>query len=131
MAGAAYVIFGSTSLPPVIDLAQTPADATLEGAAGNGFFGDAVASTDANGDGFGDVIVGAPFAPRPPDRERPGQLAGAVYVWFGGESLEHARDVSLGEVDLVIYGNEEFEGGDEPATTLPAATSTVTASATS
>ncbi len=112
-AGAAYVIFGSASLPSVIDLAATPADVTLTGAAGNSFFGDAVASTDANGDGFGDVIVGAPFAPRPPGLARPGQQAGAVYVWFGGDSFEGRRDVSSGEFDVIIYGKEEFEGGDE------------------
>ena len=112
-AGMVYVIFGRNSLPPVIDLAAKPADVTLTGAGANSFFGDAVASTDANGDGFGDVIVGAPFAPRPPDRARPGQQAGAVYVWFGGESFEGGRDVSRGEFDVVIYGKEEFEGGDE------------------
>ena len=111
--GAAYVIFGSPSLPAVIDLAQAAPGLTLTGSSGNGFFGDAVASTDVNGDGFGDIIVGAPFQPRPPDRDRPGQLAGAVYVWFGGETLQGARDVSAGQFDIVIYGEEEFEGGDE------------------
>lgn len=113
-AGAVYVIFGSGSLPGVIDLAQEEtADLTLTGASANSLFGDAVAATDANGDGLNDIIVGAPFQPRPLDRDRGGQLAGSVYVWFGGQSLRGARDVAVGQFDVVIYGEEEFQGGDE------------------
>ena len=112
-AGMAYVTYGSKSLPPTIDLAETAPGLTLAGSAGNSFFGDSVASTDVNGDGYSDVIVGAPFQPRPPDFERPGQQAGAVFVWYGSDSLIGTRDVSAGEFDIAIYGKEEFEGGDE------------------
>jgi hypothetical protein len=112
-AGAAYLIYGSESLPRTIDLAVDAPGLVLTGSTGNAFFGDAVASTDVNGDGFSDLIVGAPFQPRPADLARPGQQAGAVLVWYGSSSLEGGRDVSAGEFDVAIYGEEEFEGGDE------------------
>jgi hypothetical protein len=113
VAGAAYVIYGSTSLPPAIDLAETAPGLALTGSAGNAFFGDSVASTDVNGDGFSDLIIGAPFQARPANLARSGQQAGAVFVWYGSRSLAGARDVSAGEFDVAIYGEEEFEGGDE------------------
>ncbi len=111
--GAAYVIYGKASLPSVIDLAQNAPDVTMTGVNGNGFFGDSVASTDANGDGVSDVIIGSPFLARPADLPRPGQGAGGVFVFFGGDRLAGTHDASLGQYDFVVYGAEEFEGGDE------------------
>ncbi|HSP56456.1 MAG TPA: hypothetical protein VLS25_12815, partial [Dehalococcoidia bacterium] len=112
-AGAAYVIYGKASLPKVIDLAQTSPDAAMTGVNGNGFFGDSVASTDVNGDGISDVIVGSPFLVRPVDLPRPGQGAGGVFVFFGGDGLAGNHDAARGQYNLVVYGAEEFEGGDE------------------
>jgi hypothetical protein len=113
LSGAAYAISGRSQMPRVVDLAQGGADLTLSGGAGSSFFGDAIASTDANGDGVSDIIVGAPFAPRPPGSQRAGQQAGAVYVFFGSSSLSGVRDVAADQFDAVVYGEEEFEGGDE------------------
>ena len=113
MAGAAYVIFGRGDLPQTIDLAQTPADVTMDGGFSHSLFGDAVATGDMDGDGDAEVIIGSPFEPRPTGRERAGQLAGAAFVFHGGEALRGKRDTAAGEFDAVIYGKEEFEGGDE------------------
>lgn len=67
--GGAFVFFGQ----------QGGLDASrafpLLGADDNGYFGTSVASAgDFNGDGFDDVVVGAPGAPE----------GGVVYVYFGG-----------------------------------------------
>ncbi len=80
-AGSSYVVFGSASgIPATFDLAS------LDGT--NGFRLDAVASGDSsgrsvssagdvNGDGFDDLLVGAPFA------DPNGMSSGSGYVVFG------------------------------------------------
>jgi FG-GAP repeat protein/flagellar hook capping protein FlgD len=78
-AGRAYVFFGGPGADAVADL-------TLTGAAASNFFGMAVSSAgDVNGDGFDDVIVGAPFAP----------TGGRAYVFYGGQSPDAVADVTL------------------------------------
>lgn len=111
--GKTYVIYGGVQMPATIDLAETQADVTLIGAGVNSFFGDAVAATDVNGDGFADVIVGAPFANRPAGSENAGQQAGAAYVFFGGGQPAGTRDAGASDFDVAVYGKEVFEGGDE------------------
>ena len=113
LAGAAYVILGRASLPAVIDLAAGGADLTLLGGFSSGLFGDAVTAGDMDGDGADEIIIGSPFEPRPPDRDRGGQQAGAVFVFRGGDTIRGLRDTGAGDFDMVIYGKEEFEGGDE------------------
>eukprot|EP01030_Chromulinospumella_sphaerica_P019105 gene19105-biopygen16909 len=61
--GSAYVLFGTASGLPT-DLATTPLDGTngfhIRGANAGAFAGYSVASAgDFNGDGYGDLIVGA------------------------------------------------------------------------
>jgi hypothetical protein len=40
-------------------------------------------------------------------------MAGAAFVFFGGDNPPSARDTAQGQYDLAFYGAEEFEGGDE------------------
>ena len=80
LAGETYVIFGSSSPPPIIDLDKVSADITIYGDDADDMSGYALASGDVNGDGYDDVIIGAPYA-RPPGRPD----AGKTYVIFGGE----------------------------------------------
>ena len=89
--GAAYVVFGSRSgfgAPDasgrsVIDLSSLSAKSgfVLQGDAGGDLFGiRAETAGDVNGDGFDDLIVGAPLG------DDAGSAAGEAYVVFGASS---------------------------------------------
>ncbi len=93
-AGKSYVIFGKPdwSTTPTIILSDTLSTTnpgvggfTILGQVANDGSGRSVSSAgDVNGDGFDDLIVGAPFAaPGSPARN----YAGKSYVIFGGSSL--------------------------------------------
>ncbi len=96
-AGEAYVVFGQTGAR---EASLDPADLDgsdgfiVEGVYENGFAGFGLAGAgDLNGDGFGDIVVGAYAAPRPdlgPD--------GAAYVIFGTDQGFPAR-FNLGDLD--------------------------------
>jgi hypothetical protein len=99
--GAAYVYLGSAA-----GLATEPAFtfAGFDGA--NARFGAAVASAgDLNGDGFGDVIVGAPLA---------GDLdSGDAYVYFGSASgLSATPGLSLSSPGANEFGTSVANAGD-------------------
>lgn len=92
-AGAAYVVFGSAAGPgATLSLASLDGanGFRIEGAAANDAFGYAVsAAGDLNGDGFGDLVIGAPQAD-PSGRD----WAGSAYVVFGKAS-GFAADLDL------------------------------------
>ena len=86
--GASYVVFGAASFAASLDLS------TLDGTNGfvlNGFydpatFGYSVSGAgDVNGDGYDDVLIGAP---------RAANYAGESYVVFGGASFSASLDLS-------------------------------------
>ncbi len=88
--GRAYVYLGSAS-----GLGTTPAW-TAESDQTDARFGDSVASAgDVNGDGFGDVIVGAPFFSNGENRE------GRAYVYLGSASGLAASAAWTAESDRV------------------------------
>lgn len=80
-AGAAYIILGSTVFPPSVDL-RLPFQTKyvkVAGAAGGDLAGSAVAGAgDVNGDGFDDVLVGAPRA-----SNRGRSNSGSAYLVLG------------------------------------------------
>lgn len=80
--GRAYVYFGG----PGSD--NTP-DVILNGETTYGGFGQSVgAAGDVNGDGYDDIIVGAPVADFPSNE-------GAAYVFFGGAAPDSIYDLRL------------------------------------
>lgn len=78
-AGRAYIFYGG---PWLIGVGADQADVVLTGSAAGDEFGEAVAGLgDADGDGFADVLVGAPLREGPP-----GPDSGAIYRYYGGAS---------------------------------------------
>jgi hypothetical protein len=107
-AGSVYIIFGRKDLPATLDTAVSRAggvDITVFGAADGDRFGFSLAAGDVNGDGFTDLLVGAPNATAPSQHH-----SGAVFVFLGGYSFgaSPVLDLTQGNsADLTIYG-----GGD-------------------
>jgi hypothetical protein len=100
-AGRAYIYFGGrafNSIPDVI----------LTGAAALDFFGTSVAAAgDVNGDGFADVIVGAP------GNDARGTNAGRAYIYFGGVNMNNTADVILTGAGVGDnFGNSVSTAGD-------------------
>ncbi|MCC6831703.1 MAG: FG-GAP repeat protein [Thermoleophilia bacterium] len=81
-AGSAYIVFGGSARTP-LDLASLgDRGIRIDGAAANDLLGSAVAGVgDVNGDGFADVVVGAPLAD---NNGRTG--SGSAYVVLGSAS---------------------------------------------
>ena len=99
--GAAYVVFGSTAPASKILLSDVESGyggVVLSGGESFAYAGFSVSGAgDINGDGFADVIVGAP---RSNDN---GYNEGGAFVVFGGE-----EGVSLTSVDLSSLGAQGF-----------------------
>jgi glycosylphosphatidylinositol phospholipase D len=108
-AGAVYVVYGRSGSPPsVVDFADATLSATevLGGEAGGGL-GASVAVGDLNGDGFADLIAGAPDA-------SPGGKAGAgsVFVIYGRSgSLPQRMDLSTATDGVVRLDGEAAGDG--------------------
>lgn len=109
-AGAAYVVYGATSLPgTIVDLSQEPSvygGTRIYGAHNRDFLGTSIAAGDVNGNGYDDLVIGANYAD-PGGRDR----AGAMYVIYGGPGLrESTIDLAASNGDAVthIYGDGEI-----------------------
>ncbi|MFA5772076.1 MAG: FG-GAP-like repeat-containing protein, partial [Thermoplasmata archaeon] len=100
--GKAYIYYGGNfatfSKSPDITLTGISLSGTI-----GGRFGFAVSSAgDFNGDGFGDVIVGAPSAGVDWNNNNNIDAAeyqiGAAYIYFGGATMDNVMDVNLSGV---------------------------------
>ncbi len=69
---------------------QAAADAQLTGASGSQAGHSVALPGDVDGDGYGDVLVGAP------DESTTANDAGAAYLWSGGGTLSGVHDLSAG-----------------------------------
>ena len=84
--GGVFVFFGSST-----GLSST-ANWSVEGAQDNAYFGTAVASAgDVNGDGYADIVVGAPGYTDNPGTE---DNEGGAFVYYGGSTPDTTPDWS-------------------------------------
>ena len=95
--GRAYIFFGGPGM-------NNTADVVLTGATSHIYFGTSVASAgDVNGDGYSDVIVGAPSSGG----------SGQAIIFFGGASMDNTPDVTLsGEAASNDFGHSVAGAGD-------------------
>jgi len=96
-AGVTYLVRGPIDGP--IDL-SSQADAAFAGEAGDDLSGSAVAGAgDINGDGYDDLLIGAP------NHVEPAYFSGAAYLLFG----PLAGPSDLADADIKILGEGEID----------------------
>jgi hypothetical protein len=106
--GRVYVFFGGSGFAETkeIDLIEDGFDFTVTGAEGFSRLGSAMAAGDVNGDDTGDMVIGAPFAGRPPGSP-PGSertYVGEAYIILGGDDLTGEKNVAIVEYDSLLSG---------------------------
>ncbi len=104
-AGQAWVYFGGPAL------SDTP-DLILSGEVAGDAFGTSVRGCgDVNGDGWDDIVAGAP------KNDANGSNAGRVYVYFGGPTMDDVADLVLtgpvanGNLGWSVAGPGDVNGG--------------------
>ncbi len=88
--GRVYIYYGSSSMD------NTP-DLILQGQVAGEEFGSSVATGDVNGDGYADVICGAPFY---------NAYTGRAFLFYGGASMDNAADkIFNGDTTSGFFGD--------------------------
>jgi len=98
--GEVYIYYGGSSM-------DATADVTITGETELDEFGySASTAGDVNGDGYDDVIIGAP-------RTYSNTSVGKAYIFFGGNSMDNTADVSMiGSVSGEGLGRSVSNAGD-------------------
>ena len=99
--GEAYVLFGSTALGGIVDLAEGAPDAVVYGRDPTDWIPSALALADVDADGRDDLALGAAYADGPQNFRSDG---GEAYV-LTGDGLEGEIDLGVDvETPVFIYG---------------------------
>ena len=111
--GNLYLVWGSHALSPFIDLRSSQvAHTVIFGADRGDLLGSSVATTDANGDGISDILIGAPGADGAgnalPD-------SGDAYLIYGKETFPREIDLGAAAADVAIFGRDP---GDKLGTSV-------------
>jgi len=99
--GRVYVYFGGQAIDDIEDL-------TLTGEAPEDMFGSSVAlARDINGDGFADIMVGAP------NNDAQGYNHGKAYIYLGGVAVDSIADITIApDEDCAGFGHSIASAGD-------------------
>ena len=99
LAGRLRINFRAENLPAIIDYKRVEPDVDILGEKIGGMLGAVFAVGDLNGDGFDDLVAGAPFSSGTQD-------TGRVYIFFGYNNMTDHWDLTENSADLSIVGNE-------------------------
>ena len=104
LAGEAYLIPGSDSVPQAIDVSVGGSVALIYGASAKARLGRSAAMGDVNGDGLSDLLIAAPDVPVD---DGPEVRAGAVYIFYGRQAGPYPSVSD--QADITVLG---LNGGD-------------------
>ncbi len=99
----AYLVYGSTDFPPLLNIGEIGARGVILTGSGEEFGGDVSGLGDINLDGYADFMISAP------GRDSKGlNNSGAIQIIFGATDLPPSLDTEmLGERGITIEGNRE------------------------
>src|SRR4051794_14985755 len=122
MAGSAYVLKGGALNADMTLANLRPGDYRIDGGKTQDGAGWSVAtSPDLNGDGIGDVLLGAPGVDRPsgptlnpaPNSVGPQESIGAAYVVYGSKTPANVNVGSMTGKGQLLMGGGGFRWGDQ------------------
>lgn len=103
-ANRVYVVFGSSNIPPIIDLEHNVTDVTVYGAIAGDYI-TALNVCDVNGDDRQDLVLSAMGHSYNDSYSSLGRAdGGRVYAVYGAPALPSAIDLAANEQDVTIHG---------------------------
>jgi hypothetical protein len=108
--GTTYIVWGTSQLPPVIDLASDSNVTTIWGAEAGDYSGFALFVKDLNQDGIDDLMIGALGGDGPSNSR---ESCGETYILYGRVAFPSKIDLAM-DADVVVYGARAGDQGFNP-----------------